>query len=338
MAKVDPLVKAKCDVSDGVKDGLIQNPAACDFRPDRNLPRCVTNVAADNCFTKAQIESISAIVTAVTDEHGKIVQPGYSISELQDSLRMPPPTDPLAVEPWTTDGLPPLAMYALSDGVLRVFVHKNDPKFHARQQITFTDGGNGTITAFHAVVPEGEITFGKAAVHLGIGGDPAAIAPFFNQGGKLLLWANLSDQLLTPYMAINYYKELSRIHGGYAKLQDVARLFLIPGTAHCSISGCGPDNFDALTAIEQWVEQGSAPDSLLATQYARKSSNPKSMAPAAVDYTKAPLRTMPLCKFPEMAHYAGHGDVNDATNWACPQKDTSMLKIGESGRQAGIAR
>ena len=47
---------------------------------------------------------------------------------------------------------------------------------------------------------------------------------------------------------------------------------------------------------------------------------------------------MPLCKFPEMAHYSGKGDVKEAANWSCPAKDTSMLKVGESGTQAGVIK
>ena len=82
LSKVDPIVKAKCDRLDGVKDGLIQNPAACNFRPERDLPRCDATTPASACFTKAQIETISTLVSAVTDEHGNVVQPGYSISEL----------------------------------------------------------------------------------------------------------------------------------------------------------------------------------------------------------------------------------------------------------------
>jgi len=94
------------------------------------------------------------------------------------------------------------------------------------------------------------------------------------------------------------------------------------------MSGVGPNNFDALTAIEDWVEKGKAPDALLAKLYGPNSP--------VVDPSKIPLRTMPLCKFPEMARYSGNGDVKDAANWSCPSNDTSMLKVGESGRRAGV--
>jgi feruloyl esterase len=129
-------------------------------------------------------------------------------------------------------------------------------------------------------------------------------------------------------MSINYYKQLAKMYGGYSKLQNNVRLFMIPGSGHCSMSGVGPAHFDALTTIENWVEKGEAPDALVASLY-----NPKS---PMVDPTKTPLRTMPLCKFPEMARYSGQGDVKDGANWSCPADDTRMLKVGESGRQAGV--
>ena len=61
VSKIDPIVKAQCDQLDGVEDGLIQNPAACDFRPERDLPRCDGKTPPDQCFTQAQIETISTL-------------------------------------------------------------------------------------------------------------------------------------------------------------------------------------------------------------------------------------------------------------------------------------
>ena len=133
-------------------------------------------------------------------------------------------------------------------------------------------------------------------------------------------------------MSINYYKQLAAMYGGYTKLQKNIRLFGLPGTAHCNGGGIGngPGSFDALSAIEDWVEKGQGPDNLIATLYPATQYG--------VNLGKPPLRTMPLCKFPEMAHYSGNGDVKDAANWSCPADDTSMLKIGESGRQAGAMK
>jgi feruloyl esterase len=80
--------------------------------------------------------------------------------------------------------------------------------------------------------------------------------------------------------------------------------------------------------MENWVEKGEAPEALLATLY--------QPTPISADYGKPLGRTMPLCKFPEMAHYKGTGNINDVVNWTCPSGDRSMLRIGESGRRAGV--
>lgn len=323
LAKVDPFVKAKCDALDGVKDGLIQNPAACNFIPARDLPLCNGENPADNCFTKAQVESISAAVTAVTDEHGNVVQPGYSISELN-----------VAMGAMAGGGI---SLTPLAEAVMKTFVHKNDPDYQFSSLIKFGSGGPGSITNFHTIVPQSEVALAETEARLGIGSRPEAAAALIKQNRKLLIWANLSDEKLTPYMSINYYKRLSKLYGGYARLQNNVRLFLLPGTGHCSMNGCGPTSFDAISAMEDWVEKGKAPDALLATQFSTKPTS-NTMMPPVLDRSKPPVRTMPLCKFPEMAHYSGQGDVNEAASWSCPATDKSMLKVGKSGRQAGVIK
>jgi feruloyl esterase len=331
--RIDPFVKAKCDAQDSVKDGLIQNPAACDFVPTRDLPVCHEGGATKDCFTRAQIESISVLLSAVTDEKGRIVQPGFSVSELQAATRFPVPlqdpnTDELSAGNPQAAGAP----WGLADAVLKLYVHKNDPNFHSRKLVSFTSGGAGAITNFHAVVPADEVANAEASISMGVAAQPAKLKSLIESKEKLLIWANLSDQILTPYVTINYYKRLAKMYGGYQKLQRNVRLFLIPGTGHCSMYGCGPQNFDPLSAIEAWVEQGKAPDTLIATQYEVKSR----MGFSFLDFSAPPVRTMPLCEFPEMARYNGAGDVKDAANWTCPADDASMVKVGESGRQAGV--
>ena len=330
--QIDPIVKARCDKLDGVEDGLIQNPAACDFRPERDLPRCDGNTPAGQCFTQAQIETISTVLTAVTDEDGNVVQPGFSVSEVQPATFLTPkrPTDLAALDPWPnsdTGGLDG-GYWPLADAFIKVFIHKNDPNFFTRSLFTFKSGGPGSVTGYRIVVPKAEVARVRSEARMGIGHFPQNAARLIELNRKFLIWHNLSDQVLTPYMSINYYKTLAKLHGGYAKLQNNVRLFGIPGSGHCSMSGIGPNNFDALAAMEDWVEKGKAPDGLLAKLYDRNSP--------MIDPGKTPLRTMPLCKFPEMAHYSGTGDIKDAANWSCPPTDTSMLRVGESGRQAGV--
>ena len=149
-----------------------------------------------------------------------------------------------------------------------------------------------------------------------------------------MIWHNFSDEKLTPYSSIKWYKHLAADHGGYARVQNQVRLFMLPGTTHCSITSVGPNAFDALGAMENWVENGVAPDALPASVADRQFSPGLPKSPAL----KTPNYSMPLCKFPQMARYSGKGDVQDAKNWSCNPRDSRLLTIGASGRQAGVIR
>ncbi|MCX7864643.1 MAG: tannase/feruloyl esterase family alpha/beta hydrolase, partial [Novosphingobium sp.] len=334
MALVDQAVKARCDATDGFRDGLIQNPMACNFRPERDLPRCGSGSSTNQCFTDTQIETLSAVLTAVTDEAGRVVQPAYSVSELDDQFNWAKrPADLATLHPFVETGTTRHSLGVYGDAQIRVFARRNDPNFATRSIIRFGAGGKGPIRDFRIQVPAREVEFLRSALKMGFASAPSDLDTFIARKGKLLLWVNLSDQLLTPYHTVNFYKQLAARHKGYARLQDSVRMFLLPNTAHCS-GGVGPSSFDPLSALEEWVEHGKAPNALVASQY-----DPADFDPFAgrFDMTK-PLRTMPLCAFPAMARYKGSGDVNDAANWFCPQGDRSMLRLGESGRRAGIVR
>jgi feruloyl esterase len=306
-------VVAQCDALDGVKDGLIQNPAACNIDPARVLPVCQPGHVADTCVSKEQAEILSLNFSAATNEAGEVLQPGYPISEEDYGFVGPVPA-----------GAP-------VDADMRFLVGKN---FAGRPLATAREGGPGTIDAFHVVLNEAAFRkyfdiFRRGTVM------PEDFSKLLQRNGKLLWYHNLSDQLLTPYMSINRYKRLAQLQGGYAKLRNNIRFFGVPGTGHCGMSGVGPSNFDAMGALEAWVEQGKAPEALLARQLDPAKNN---LMMGKVDWSIPPLRTMPLCTFPEMAHYKGVGAVKDAANWECRSSDTRMLSVGLSGREAGVLR
>ena len=126
------------------------------------------------------------------------------------------------------------------------------------------------------------------------------LRPFFSHGGKLLQYHGWNDNLIAPENSVNYYNSVADTLGGASKVSDSYRLFMVPGMAHCR-GGDGTDRFDAISALEQWVEKGKAPESIIAARYAGEK----------VD------RTRPLCPYPQVAVYKGSGSTDDAANFVC---------------------
>ncbi len=99
---------------------------------------------------------------------------------------------------------------------------------------------------------------------------------------------------------IKYFNSVVHNLGGPTKASSSVRLFLAPGMGHCG-GGEGPNVFDKVGALEEWVERGKAPEKLIASH----STDGK------VD------RTRPLCPYPQVARYNGTGSIDDAANFVC---------------------
>src|SRR5580692_5403343 len=123
---------------------------------------------------------------------------------------------------------------------------------------------------------------------------------FAKHGGKLLLYHGWADQQVAPGSSVEFYKAVLDESGGLEQTTDWVRLFMAPGMAHCS-GGEGPDTFDKIGLIEQWVERGKAPEQIIA---AHKTAG-------KID------RTRPLCPYPQVAHYDGAGNIDEASNFSC---------------------
>ena len=302
---VDAAIKKQCDKADGVADGLIQNPAKCAFNPDALVPETLTQKQAD---------ALKIIMQPVRDEQGKLIYPGASVGNLgQNNVTVrgytdyldKPPADPTSAKPWGDATVP--ANWSLSQNILMKLGYQDSGKDMTnsieKNGVVNADALNLVYTRLAADVPD----------------DPSAFGAYFAKGGKLLIYHGYDDLVISPYSSIWFYEDLAKENGGYAKLQANARLFMVPGMQHC-VDGDGPNHFETLTALEQWVEKGNPPEAIPATH----STND------AVD------RTMPLCKFPEQAHYKGSGDVKSAASWSCPQNDKSLLAVGPNGILAGV--
>jgi len=307
---IDAAVKANCDRTDGVVDGLIQNPAMCSFNPDSLVA---------NTLTEAQADAFKIFIRAVRDDHGRLLFPGSSVSDLgavnffggftpwDESV---PPVDLASAQPW---GMAAPLTWRIADTIIRNMVVR-DSNFNANLDWPETDG---------VVTREAARLFDKRT-RIGDADRPEQLVPYLRRDNKVILYHGYSDQAISPYRTIWFYRDLAELFGGYRNVQENARLFMAPGALHCAAAGPGPNSFDTLTALENWVEHGIAPEGIIATKYVN--DNP----------AQGVARTMPLCKFPEKAKYNGVGNSRDAVNWTCPPRDRSLLEVGPNGIQAGL--
>ena len=252
-----------CDALDGVKDGVLEDPTRCKFDP--KVLQC-KDADGSGCLTAPQVEAVRRIYGPATNPRTKEqIFPGWEPgSELGWAAKAGPQPSSMQGSYW------------------RYVVFKN-PHWDYK---TFN---------FDSDVALGD-RIGKDIVNAT---DPN-LKTFFGRGGKLLQYHGWSDQLISPRSSINYYRSVLDAMGGAGKVDESYRLFMVPGMAHCG-GGDGPDQFDAIGALEQWVEQGKAPDQIIASR---------------IKDGKAE-RTRPLCPYPQVATYKGSGSTDDAANFLC---------------------
>ena len=258
----DAVIEA-CDARDAVKDGVLENPAQCKFDPA--VLQCKAGDAS-SCLTSPQVEAASKIYAPATNPRTKqILFPGLMPGSEMGWAGLAGP-QPLSI---ATDHFK--------------YVVSKDPnwdykKLNFDSDITLTDKmDNGLINATDANLKQ-----------------------FFAHGGKILQYHGWNDQLISPINSINYYKSVQHAMGGASKLSDSYRLFMVPGMNHCA-GGDGPGSFDTVSALEQWVEKGKAPEQIVASHMTNGKAD----------------RTRPLCPYPQVATYKGTGNTDDAANFAC---------------------
>jgi feruloyl esterase len=260
-AMIHQAVLDACDANDGLKDGLIENPETCHV--DFSALTC-KGADAPDCLTPRQVQTAQTIISAPKDSHGNVL---FEPLEPGTELR------------WgRLSGGPAPADLFLDE--FRYVVYR-DPDWDWRSFDLDQDSARA-----HAI--------DKDVDEL----DPHLAA--FAKHGKLLLYHGWADQQVAPGSTIDFYREAVSLSGDSTDASPWVRLFMAPGMGHCS-GGEGPDTFDTVTALEQWVEQGKVPDRIIATQ--RTGGKPD--------------RTRPLCPYPQTAHHEGSGSVDDAANFTC---------------------
>jgi hypothetical protein len=276
VALVRDKVYEACDAKDGLKDGLIDDPRACDFKP-ASL-RCRAGDGAD-CLTAAEVGVLEKWYAGARDSKGRQLYPGGV---------------PLGSEPFW-----PLWLTGLEKGGGR-FVQRGNAEY-LRYMAFADDPGESYSAAQFDFDSDPPRLATMAAIYNATDPDLSA---FKARGGKLLIYHGWADAAVTPQLTVDYYEAVEKKMGGREATQGFLRLFMIPGFDHCGWQpgpGISELGFDPLTALENWVEKGEAPASLLATKQ---------------DNDGKTVWTRPLCPYPQKAKYKG-GDVNVATNFAC---------------------
>ena len=279
-SKLQPIFNAivsQCDAIDGLVDGQVDDPRRCHFDP-----ASIQCAGADgaNCLTAAQVETFRCIYQGATDPGtGEVIYPGPPLtSELDEAQNI---------------GAVPNPQYTtfFANTVFENAAY-NFLTFRFPDDVTFSlnkvYGGETLEFIHHAESPD--------------------LRAFVSRGGKFIIWHGWSDPLPQPIDSIAYYEKMDKFfkqndHGkNHTRVEDFARLFLLPNVGHCGGgSAGGPNTFDVVTALEQWVEHGVAPEQMIASRVENG----------------VVKRTRPICAYPKRARYIGTGSIDDASNFVC---------------------
>ncbi len=289
-------VLAKCDALDGAVDGIVSDLKACQarFNLDTDVPTC-TGARNGSCLTAPQKTVLANVFAGARNSAGAPLYSSFPFDagvsggnwrfwKFQASQSLDPgavgfvfTTPPLATD--RPQGLP----FALGFDMDR-----DAPRIA-------TTGGVFKESALSFMTPP----------------DAANLAQLRDRGGRVIVYHGTSDPIFSANDTAAWYERVQAANQGHAAA--FARYFPVPGMNHCS-GGPSTDQFDMLSALVAWVEQGKAPDSIVAA--ARGPGNPGGVNPE-VPANWSPQRTRPLCPYPQVARYNGSGDLESASSFAC---------------------
>jgi feruloyl esterase len=294
LATVTNAALAQCVGRDGglSTDKFLNNPPACRFKPEPLA--CGTSNAA-SCLTQDKVKAVKEIFSGPPG-----IFPGYGPGGEAD--------DPSDWPVWITGAGNPAAS-------LQGFFANN-----YFQNVVFPNSG-WTPNSFSIAQNLQQAVAVTGAIIDSVDPD---LRPFKLHGGKLIQYAGWADSAISPQSDINYYNAVGAVMGGPRGTSGFYRLFMVPGMAHC-VGGPGANAFgnglglngpspadpsdDVLSALDHWVVNGVAPDQIIATKYVND------------DPTQGVAFQRPLCVFPKIAKYKGHGSTTAASSFECVPDD-----------------
>ena len=288
-------VLAACDANDGLIDGVINAPLACDFNPDTLL---CEGAETNACLTAPELAALKQIYAGPSNPRtGTPIFPGYEAGGEVGWANSIIDANGTGVGAGDFSGLGFLYFANL------VFENQNwDYRtFNFDSDMAYADR------------------------KIGVRGNSIStdLSTAQERGVKIIQYHGWNDQVLQPAYSPEYYESVVAANGGLHKTQRFYRLFMVPGMTHCyfgpgatSFGGVGQQippvrdpKHDIQTALENWVENGVAPDEIIATKYTDNAA-----ATRTIELTRR------LCLYPLVARYE-HGNPNDAGSFVCRDPD-----------------
>jgi feruloyl esterase len=199
-AKIAVLNKAAidaCDMNDGLKDGLIEDPTRCKFDPASIQCK---GADAESCLTATQVDTAKKIYAGAKFKDGTPIYSGFEPgSELNWNFMIE--KEPFSVNINYFKGM----VFQDPNWDFKTFDVDRDTKLAIERTAKYVDGNSPDLR------------------------------PLKKSNGKLIIVSSWNSLALPPRQVAEYYKSVEKVMGGLQQTQDFARLFSIPGAGGCVV-------------------------------------------------------------------------------------------------------
>lgn len=284
-------ILAKCDALDGVKDGMVQDVAGCQkaFNISRDVPTCTAG-RDGKCLSNLQKSTVAKVFEGGKATDGK---PFYASFPYDIGVAA---SNWAAWKYQNSQALDPGALSFIFTSPLRT-VKAFDRNYDELNSGIYAKPAGYSESSDETINPVGY-------------NNPTYMSALKNRGAKMMTYHGVSDGVFSESDTRAW---VDRVSNAVTDSSRVVRHFSVPGMSHCS-AGPATDQFDMLSPLVAWVEQGITPASVKAS--VRGAGNTGGVN-AELPKEWSSTRTRPLCAYPAVAKYKGSGSIEDASNFSC---------------------